>query len=83
MNRLVRIIKYDKKYMGDENPDDWGDGGWHLIIFNEDDPRIFCSGIVFLDGSTTVEYETKEVKRGGITCPDCLKKIKNIKAVKL
>ena len=28
-------------------------------------------------------YESKQVEKGGITCPECLKRIKLIKSIKL
>ncbi len=46
-------------------------------------PRYVCDGQFFGEGQGCAEFKLKEVKRGGITCPHCLKKIKAIKAVRL
>lgn len=43
----------------------------------------FCTGEVFGEGEGHAQYETKTVKRGGITCPVCLQTIKEIKSIKL
>ena len=56
------------------------DGYWHLLSKNYGDPQVLCSGIFLVDG---MDYVEKEVKRGGITCPDCLRLVRAYKAVKL
>lgn len=56
------------------------DGYWHLLSENYGDAEVFCSGGFLVDGMGYVE---KEVKRGGITCPDCLRLVKAYKAVRL
>lgn len=83
MNRLVKILAYDPLGMGDDDLQDC-DAGWHLVGFGGDsDPCILCSGFVFGAGASDMKYELKKVKRGGITCKECLKLIKAYKAVKL
>lgn len=42
-----------------------------------------CKGEVFGFGEGAADGPTKKVKRGGITCPECLVKIKRIKSIKL
>ena len=56
---------------------------WHWFQIHGDAKRTLCTGEAFGPGESAVEYEIKEVKRGGITCEDCLKIIKDIKEIKL
>lgn len=53
-----------------------GDNHWHLIYPFESDESTFCEG----DWLSDNDHQTKEVKRGGITCRKCLKKIKEYKS---
>lgn len=55
---------------------------WHWIQCI-DARRSLCEGQAFGMGESDVEYETKTVPRGGITCPKCLEMIKEFKAIKL
>lgn len=79
MSELVRIIVDDD---GDptDNPD-----VWHLVDpCNEQGPAALCTQEFFGPGESGLcEFETKTAKRGGITCPRCLEKIKTYKALKL
>ena len=77
MNFLVKILTSD-----DGEPRDLDLQYWHYVI-NDDAERTLCEGEAFGEGESSCEYERKSVKRGGITCPDCLLKIKKIKAIKL
>ena len=76
MNKLVKIYKDDDGEII-ENP------VWHLV-----DPTILqaettlCTGECFGEGESSVVFETKTVTRGGITCPDCLRKLKVYKAIR-
>lgn len=72
MNTLIKII---------ENTDgDKQEPVWHLFFHQGGgDKSVFCTG-EFVD---LCIYKTKTVKRGGITCQDCLRKIKEIKAIQL
>jgi len=56
---------------------------WHLVYHHGSGDQTLCEGEYFGGGESGCEFETKEVKRGGITCPNCLEIIKNMKAVKL
>lgn len=40
----------------------------------------FCSGQYFGQGESSCEYT---IKKGKITCPDCIEKIKEIKTIRL
>lgn len=83
MNRLLKILTYDPLDMGDDEIEDC-DTGWHLVgLGGGSDPSILCSGLVFGFGVSGIQYEEKQVKRGGITCERCLRLIKAYKAVKL
>ena len=56
---------------------------WHLVVNECGSDMTFCGGQVYTFGDTAGVFKTKTVKRGGITCKNCLDKIKRIKAVRL
>lgn len=57
---------------------------WHLVDpCNAGGPATLCTGEYFGFGESACEFDLKEVKRGGITCPQCLADLKTYKAVKL
>ena len=72
------------KFITDHDGSAFKDNFWHLVF---DDftgiRRTFCTGDVIDEGETDAEVRHKHVKRGGITCDDCLDKIKQIKSIKL
>lgn len=76
MNCLVKILSSDD---GEVRIDPV----WCLISPNPTGAQTLCQGEFFGYGESGCEYETKEVKKGGITCPRCIDHIKQIKAVKL
>ena len=77
MNYLVKILKDNNGEVRDKDQQ-----FWHLVV-NYTGSQTFCEGEFFGYGESGCEFEEKSVKRGGITCPKCLKKIKEIKKVKL
>lgn len=77
MHRLVKIIKND-------DGDPTGDDNWHLVDpGNEQGDASLCTQEFFGLGESNAEFETKEVERGGITCPRCLRKVRDYKAIRL
>jgi hypothetical protein len=56
---------------------------WHLAVIMGGGWVVFCTNEVFGEGEGSAKYKEKSVKRGGITCKDCLGYIKEIKSVKL
>lgn len=85
MNQLIKII---------ENADGESDdvGYWHLTHPTSLDPAILCTGEYYTKersinkfhvGTEPALAEVKQVKTGGITCPNCINFIKLIKSVKL
>lgn len=52
---------------------------WHWSD-HTNEGRAFCSGQVFGYGESAIKYEAK---KGKITCPECIARIKAIKKVKL
>ena len=76
MPRIVKIITSDsgEKYKKPK---------WHLIEVIAGGNATFCGGEFFGYGESGCEYKTKVTERGGITCEECLEKIRRIKAVKL
>lgn len=78
MNELVRIIKDDDGGLKDDP------NVWHLVDpSNNQGPAALCTQEFFGLGESGCEFETKQTKRGGITCPECLRKIKILKSVPL
>ena len=77
MNNLVEILSDD---FGEPRDEDLQ--YWHLV-WNDCGAQTFCQGEFFGKGESGCEYEVKSVKKGGITCPECLFKIKEIKKIKL
>ena len=75
-NKLVRIIKDDDGNLKEIKK-------WCLITNICGETATLCTSEFFGVGLSSAEFETKEVKRGGITCKDCLKIIKDIKKVRL
>jgi hypothetical protein len=76
--RLVKILTSDD---GDKRDKDLQ--YWHLVEIVGGGPATFCQGEYFGHGESGCEYEEKEVKRGGITCPLCLERLKWVKSIKL
>lgn len=56
---------------------------WCLVTEICGDNATFCSGEYFGYGASSCKYEIKTVEKGGITCPDCLRRIKTIKEINL
>jgi hypothetical protein len=78
MNKLVQIIKDDDGF-----PKDDADV-WHLVDpCNDQGPAALCTQEFFGIGESVCEFKTKMVNAGGITCPECLRKIRDYKAVRL
>ena len=76
-NQLVKLITNDDGAVIDTPY-------WHLVspVFQAD-PSLLCTGEFFGEGQSGCEYEEKTVIKGGVTCPQCLRIIKEIKSVKL
>lgn len=76
-------------YVGDDGePWDEADSKlWHLVedITSDREPKIFCTGWYTIEGANDglLQAEFKKVKRGGITCPNCLDRLRQFKAIKL
>lgn len=77
MNYLVKILSDDSG-----EPREKYQQYWHYVT-NKTGNQTLCEGEFFGFGESGCEYEVKQVKRGGITCPKCLAEIKDIKAIKL
>lgn len=76
-NTLVRITVDD-----DGRPT--GNDAWHLVDpGNSQGPAALCTQEFFGDGESDCEFECKIVKRGGITCSECIRILKIYKKVKL
>ena len=73
---IVKILSGDD-FEERENP------VWCLVDEKCGDSATFCSGEYFGYGASSCKYKVKTVEKGGITCPDCLKRIKIIKDIDL
>lgn len=62
-------------YDGEDFNDDW-----HGVV-STDTSRTVCGHA--LDASGSFEWEERVVKRGGITCKDCMDYILDIKGIRL
>ena len=76
MNYLVKLLTT-------EDGDSIYDPKWCLSVEIAGASSALCSQQCYGIGNSPVHYETKAIKRGGITCPECLEKIREIKAIKL
>lgn len=56
---------------------------WHYPFVSGASNVGLCNGQVFGYGEGVAKFEVKTVKRGGITCPECLAIIKSFKKIKL
>lgn len=56
---------------------------WCLVMDMDGSNRTLCSGQVFGPGEGNAKYQDKVVDKKGITCPDCLDIIKEIKSITL
>ena len=76
MHSLIKIIRNDD---GDiiDNPK------WCLTMATGEAPRTLCTGEAFGYGESRAEFEHKIVKRGGITCRQCMNELLSYKSVKL
>jgi len=78
MNTLIRLHTHD-----DGSEHDLAEY-WHLADpTNSQGPAILCTQEYYGYGESGCKYDFKIVKKGGITCPDCLEKLKILKGVKL
>ena len=75
-HHLVKILTDEYGHPEDEPV-------WCLAIVTGGSNAAFCSGIFFGHGESEVEFREKYRKKGGITCENCLSKIKEIKRIKL
>jgi hypothetical protein len=76
VNQLVKLLTHD-----DGDPADNDD--WHLSVVRAGSTALLCTGEFYGYGEGGATAETKSVLKGGITCPDCLRDIREIKAVRL
>jgi hypothetical protein len=57
---------------------------WCLVDpTNPQGSSTYCTKEFFGPGESGCTYKTKTVERGGISCPECLRYIKVMKAIKL
>ncbi len=78
MQLLVKILSADD---GESRSVD--EQFWHLVEITAGSSGTFCEAEFFGEGEGGCKFKTKEVKRGGITCPSCLERLKWCKSIKL
>jgi len=71
------------KLLSDDDKEPYDDPKWCVVDPLNTDPATLCTGEYFGEGQSDCTYETKTVKRGGITCNRCLAKLRWAKGVKL
>lgn len=76
MHTLVKITHNEDGDKMDRPP-------WCFSVVRSGSPMAMCSMQVYGYGEGSAKYETKQAERGGITCPQCLAEIKEIKAIRL
>ncbi len=76
MNYVVKILR-------NEDGEKVEKPVWCYVQNWGDSSRTLCGGEVFGMGEGSAEFDTKEVKRGGITCKQCLDIIHEMKSIKL
>ena len=76
MFTVVKIIS-----IGDEENVNKSDRNWHLMAHSCGDRVTLCQNLM-LDGAN-IQFTTKEVERGGITCNSCIKIIRQFHEIKL
>ena len=68
----------------DQEPVPVDDQVWHAIDNNvSGDAALICTGEFIDPGAGCGEYELKTVSRGGITCRECINRIKHFKSIRL
>jgi hypothetical protein len=75
-NALVKILE-------NEDGEKQRYAKWHLVVTWGDSPRTLCTGEVFGYGEGSAMFKRRFVESGGITCPECLKIIHEMKKIKL
>lgn len=77
MNHLVQLLTDDEK-------DATNNTSWHLVDpANDQGPMALCTGEFFGFRESACEFKEKWLKIGGITCPDCIKKLTIYKSVRM
>lgn len=76
MHTVVKIITRDDGEKVDNQV-------WCLSHVIAGGNATFCTGEYYGFGESSCEFKEKEVQKAGITCNDCLAKIKIIKSIKL
>ncbi len=77
VNDLVKILSRD-----DGEPVSRKEQVWCLSVVTAGSNATLCSGEFYGYGEGSATFKTKSVNRGGITCPECLARIKKIKAIR-
>ena len=78
MNKLVKLTMNEDKEAIPKN-----EQKWCLVVDACGAETTLCTGEVYGLGEGDAEGECKTTQRGGITCNDCMTRIKEIKSVRL
>jgi hypothetical protein len=76
MHELVKILS-------DDDGEEIETPVWHLAASHCGDPSVLCTKEQYGFGQSDCVYKVKVVKRGGITCQECMKMLLEFKSVKL
>ena len=82
---LIKFLPHDSDLLCNSFAEDSSEcNHWHLLDDSHGErSAMLCTGFCTEEMEEGKERITKDVKRGGITCPDCLERLKYYKAVKL
>lgn len=76
-----KVVKFTVNEDGDQIPNE--DQVWHYSFLSVNADMAFCTGEFYGYGDSSVQFVELTVGGGGITCPQCLAKIKIIQSIRL
>lgn len=76
-----KIVKFTANEDGDQIPNE--DQVWHYSHLSVNANIAFCTGEFYGYGDSSVQFIERTIESGGITCLQCLEKIKTIQSIKL
>ena len=71
------------KFITDEDGEKYDSNDWHLAINASGANQALCSGQVFGEGFSNVDFEFAEVKSGQISCKKCIELICKFKKIQI
>ncbi|EKP0311613.1 hypothetical protein ACTG16_22880 [Aeromonas sp. 23P] len=72
------VVKLTSSEFGESHSSEW-----HLVSPILSEPATLCGGEYYGEGQSHAQFEEKIVPKGGVTCEECLRIIRFMKATKL